>query len=165
MQSHCTTPIRVDLLHAHGSPTGHLYMKKGCRCGVCKSERAEHIRLYTAENPGKVSTYGSSYRAGHLEEIRIRKAAHYLVHREETSAIQHAFTEGLRALRESVGCQDPGPHKGPLHHHHIDPSTKLYNVSHMTSCSQESLEAEIAKCVVLCQSCHANRHQTLKTAS
>ena len=43
-----------------------------------------------------------------------------------------------------------------LEFHHSDPGTKL---SHrIWSCSQERLESELAKCVVLCDPCHNALH-------
>ncbi|MEA2167081.1 MAG: hypothetical protein QOF76_381 [Solirubrobacteraceae bacterium] len=42
-----------------------------------------------------------------------------------------------------------------LHFHHLDRSTKLFNVSNGATRSLERMRAEAAKCVLLCATCHA----------
>jgi len=49
------------------------------------------------------------------------------------------FSANLRIIREAQGCRDCGRRDGRLIHHHIYPSTKVYNVSGMFSCTLESL--------------------------
>lgn len=56
------------------------------------------------------------------------------------------------------GCVDCGA--AGVHFHHLDPSTKRYNVSEMNTSSAVTFAAEIAKCVVLCNACHRERHRT-----
>lgn len=47
--------------------------------------------------------------------------------------------------------------------HHLDPSTKLYNVGHMYKfCSREVILEEISKCTPLCSNCHRRRHYIQK---
>jgi len=72
------------------------------------------------------------------------------------------FTEWLNNLRMAVGCRDEGPHEGRLEHHHSDPTAKLRDVSQMYGYSREKIDAEIAKCVVLCKSCHRKRHVEMR---
>lgn len=43
---------------------------------------------------------------------------------------------------------------------HIDPSTKLLSGSSLWSASKEKREAELAKCQVLCSSCHKKKSAT-----
>ena len=47
-----------------------------------------------------------------------------------------------------------------FHFHHIDPSSKLYNISTMIveSMSFELIKQELDKCVLLCSKCHKQRH-------
>ena len=44
--------------------------------------------------------------------------------------------------------------------HHIDPSTKSFNISgtRLTKISRAKLEAEVDKCEVYCLNCHAELH-------
>lgn len=46
-----------------------------------------------------------------------------------------------------------------LHFHHRDPATKLFNVAAEVRRRRSLLEAEIAKCDVLCALCHSARHR------
>jgi 5-methylcytosine-specific restriction endonuclease McrA len=40
---------------------------------------------------------------------------------------------------------------------HIDPKTKLYNISHIYSMSEKIFWAEVAKCQLLCSKCHKEK--------
>jgi len=51
---------------------------------------------------------------------------------------------------------------GALHFHHIDPSTKLFNLAQMTSKSEKLVREEVAKCVLLCANCHAEHEDKLR---
>ena len=69
-------------------------------------------------------------------------------------------------------CADCGAdHSGDLHKlvfHHLDKTTKLFNIGGRAVGKKtgqpgafrsfDSLREEMAKCVLLCQSCHARRH-------
>lgn len=54
-------------------------------------------------------------------------------------------------------CADCGS-IADLEFHHIDPSTKVNNIGRMWTRRREVLEAEIAKCEVICHLCHLKRH-------
>jgi hypothetical protein len=45
-----------------------------------------------------------------------------------------------------------------IHFHHVDKSTKIYNVTRMTCWSYKKIQAEIDKCICLCASCHNKHH-------
>jgi hypothetical protein len=42
--------------------------------------------------------------------------------------------------------------------HHLDPATKLFELSGAHSRSQAALQSEVAKCVLLCANCHSEVH-------
>lgn len=66
----------------------------------------------------------------------------------------------LAAYKAERGCL-MCPENNPvcLDLHHLDPSVKDDTVSHLLSrASWERVEAEIAKCVVVCRNCHAKHH-------
>ena len=86
---------------------------------------------------------------------------------------QRRFGAAGRALivkAKAGGCADCGANPGirKLDLHHRDPATKEFVVSTFYSVVTRSLSgldrlrAEIAKCDVLCRSCHAQRHRALK---
>lgn len=60
-----------------------------------------------------------------------------------------------RRYKLMKGCAVCGykEHHVALHYNHIDPSTKVRNVS--KCCSIKAVKAEIRKCEVLCANCHA----------
>lgn len=136
---------------------------------------------YSAAHRDEKRAYDVAYRQSHGEEIAAYLSAYYQRHKVEARALGAAryrenraaiaarsakefaeFTEWLQILRTNNGCEDCGTHEGMLHHHHVDPETKLYNISCMYSCSLDTLEDELEKCVVLCCSCHQLRHVALK---
>ena len=104
----------------------------------------------------------------HREEARALGAAWYQDHRdaiiEKSVKKQAEFTEWLQILRTNNGCEDCETHEGRLHHHHTDPTTKLYKISSMYSRPLDALEDELEKCVVLCHPCHTKRHRELRQA-
>lgn len=68
------------------------------------------------------------------------------------------YHKNLRLLKETQGCSRCGTHEGNFHHHHVDPSTKRFSVSDLAWVSLEFWLDEIAKCTVLCHSCHSKLH-------
>ena len=67
-------------------------------------------------------------------------------------------------LAANVNFCGYGKYQGALHFHHIDPSQKKFPISDAVSSgkySQEEVEAEIKKCVLVCANCHAEIHASL----
>ena len=77
---------RVNLLRAHGSPTGHLYVRKGCRCAPCVRWIRDYNAAYRAEHREENRAYANAYRAAHPGECRARVAAWRAAHPEERRA-------------------------------------------------------------------------------
>jgi len=100
-------------------------------CARCKACRREYKIRYDKENSARIR-----------EEKRERQA--------------HAQVYLLE--RKSMGCLLCPRQDLPFHFHHVDPATKLFNPTHGRCLSRERLDAELAKCVVLCSSCHAKVH-------
>lgn len=61
-------------------------------------------------------------------------------------------------------CLDCGEYRPPMVFHHRDPSTKLFAPVTSNTKSERVLRAEIAKCDVLCQRCHHQRHWEMRDA-
>ena len=137
-------------------------------------ERQEAMRVYQAayyqDHREAKRVSHAAYRSAHREEKRAYDATHYAAYYEShkddilgKQAKQSAeFHEWLQVLRAVNGCADCETHEGRLRHHHIDPTTKLYNVSNMYRCSLDTLEGELEKCVVLCRPCHTKRHVEMR---
>jgi len=90
------------------------------------------------------------------DPVRAREL--YDARKEEIQEDIDVFLAYIDRLKRDTGCADCGTKEGLLHFHHLDKQTKVTNVGQMWSYSKESLTAEIAKCVVLCASCHSKRH-------
>ena len=66
-----------------------------------------------------------------------------------------------RDLKKDLSCQECGEnHIACLEFHHTDPDKKDGKVSRMVlaALSEETILAEIAKCIVLCSNCHQKLH-------
>lgn len=148
-----------------------------------RADHSEEAAAYRAAHRDEARAYQAAYRAAHKDERAAYDAAYYADHREEAAAYYaeyrkaHSdailgkqatefaeFTEWLQILRTNNGCGDCETHEGRLVHHHVDPSTKLYNVSGMCGHSLDALEDELEKCVVLCHPCHMARHVEMRAA-
>lgn len=57
-------------------------------------------------------------------------------------------------------CARCGAHPAPcaMTFHHRDPSTKLFELNRPERRSYAQIDAEIAKCELLCANCHAQEH-------
>ncbi len=71
-----------------------------------------------------------------------------------------AWRAELREMLAKAGCLDCGG--TAVHFHHVDPAQRHKNVSDMGDYSKAMRDAELAKCVPLCASCHAKRHGRVK---
>ena len=73
---------RVNLLRAHGSPTGYRYTQWRCRCPACVGQQHERSRFYRAQNPEACREYTRRYRARNPERAREMAAAASRARRE-----------------------------------------------------------------------------------
>ncbi len=76
---------------------------------------------------------------------------------------QRQYAE-VAAYKKDCGCRDCGSHGDDLDLHHLDPNTKISDVSTMISKSANwiTVLTEVQKCVVLCVSCHRRIHYGVK---
>lgn len=74
-------------------------------------------------------------------------------------AARRRQTRKLLAKLLSSGCRICRVAKKGIHCHHLDSSTKSFNISQgYTDCSRELLIAELKKCIAVCQQCHTKIH-------
>jgi hypothetical protein len=69
--------------------------------------------------------------------------------------------EWLNQIKLSRGCFLCGTIEGRLIFHHLDPSKKTLSLNRCIH-SYETIEKEIEKCIILCNSCHTKLHQAMK---
>jgi len=62
----------------------------------------------------------------------------------------------LQQIKTEKGCAKCGynEHPAALDFNHLDPSKKSFNIASCASLSLNLLDAEIAKCEILCANCH-----------
>ncbi len=70
------------------------------------------------------------------------------------------ITVRIDRVKMFKGCSHCGYKKNPaaLQFHHVDPKTKLYNVSNMRRSSYVQwgrIKDEMRKCIVICANCHS----------
>lgn len=59
-------------------------------------------------------------------------------------------------------CCDCGfdKHPAPMQFHHLDESTKKFEIGMVANKAWSAIESEIRKCMLLCANCHAIRHSS-----
>lgn len=68
----------------------------------------------------------------------------------------------LAEYKSSLQCQCCGENTTVcLDFHHIDPSTKSFQLSNPSTRGWEAIMEEVAKCVVVCKNCHTKIHAGL----
>jgi hypothetical protein len=71
----------------------------------------------------------------------------------------------LRDLKAAAGCADCGEDDPiVLEFDHLDAGTKSGDIATMAAGSWDALEAELAKCEVVCANCHRRRTHARRTA-
>jgi hypothetical protein len=119
----------------------------------------EQARTLRAKDPVRQQEYYRRWKESHPE---YRRSPESLVRDAETQRRKvQWFYRNLRVLKDAQGCADCGA-TGDLLHHHVNPQTKRYCVTGMAGCSLETWLDEVAKCVVLCRSCHKKRHDAIR---
>ena len=68
----------------------------------------------------------------------------------------------LSNLKKSQGCLICGASTW-LEFHHVHPEEKEFNISGHTHYTKTKLDKEIAKCVILCRSCHKKVHSEMNS--
>jgi Zn finger protein HypA/HybF involved in hydrogenase expression len=102
-----------------------------------KDKAAESVKNWQLKNPDKVKEYD-----------RLRK-------REQTKQ-RRAFMDEYKLKCSCAKCNDSRPYV--LDFHHIDPSTKLFNLGDASKKGIKTIEEELKKCITLCRNCHSEFH-------
>ena len=78
-----------------------------------------------------------------------------------------AYQQRVEAMKVVRGCETCGErHPGVLDFHHRDPKGKEMTVSRaVAGRGWAAIEAEIAKCELLCANCHRKRHYDEKSGA
>ncbi len=109
--SNRTTP-RVNLLHAHGSPTQYRYCLQGCRCVSCRGAQHEHYQ----KNRETLRANTDAFRAqhpGYMKKYRDTWKLRYPEKRQAHKAVANAILHG-RMVRQP--CEVCGASRAEAHH-------------------------------------------------
>lgn len=73
-----------------------------------------------------------------------------------TRALNRKYVASYKSTHGCLLCEEK--HPSALDLHHIDPEIKDSALSQMLFNCKDKIDAEIAKCVVLCSNCHRKHH-------
>jgi hypothetical protein len=126
----------------------------------------EWRRNYYWANREKMAEQSKRSHQKHKEKIRIKKLEHFRANKAHYYAKKREWLDALykwvNDMKEEKGCRICGT-KEKLEYHHIDPTTKVSEISFMLSQmkSRTVILEEIKKCEVLCNRCHIETHNII----
>ena len=138
-------------------------------------QRKEYYANYRKANAAKVDGYHKKYREENREKVRKTNARWRKRNPEQVLEIRRRYyaeetdkvleIQAKRRAKNKARCVEymgtVCKHCGTsdkLHYHHVDPSTKEFNVGRELNRKWKVLKAELDKCIVLCASCHSKHH-------
>ena len=119
------------------------------RNNYCKECRKVYAANWRKANPNKVKEYYDNVQSKGLRRPR------------EYSNIGVGNKKYIKESKELKGkCDYCGYSKYTevLQYHHKDPASKSFEIAHVGARDRELLVNEIAKCLLLCPTCHAEEH-------
>jgi hypothetical protein len=122
--------------------------------GVTKREDGYIFGGYHSENDKRINRRGQPrwYSPEAWEVLRQGSIKRHRV-------VRAWITKRIDRVKRFKGCAHCGYNKHPvaLQFHHVDPSTKLYNVGEMRRSSYaqwKKIKVEMRKCIIVCANCH-----------
>jgi hypothetical protein len=108
----------------------------------------EQNQRFVAKHPTYYRDAQRKWRAEHKEQVKAQRKKLYQEYKD--------FVQLQRIGKVCAECGETQPDK--LDFHHVDPATKKFAIARTASRSKAAILAEIAKCIVLCHSCHTAHH-------
>lgn len=102
-----------------------------------------------------ISEYKRAYNISYRNANRPRMQELWKDHRARRLAANNKF---IRDHKEGHPCACGESDHIALDFHHTDPASKNGTIEKLRKYSRARLEAEMAKCVVLCANCHRKGH-------
>ncbi len=127
---------------------------KLCRlCGIEKPVSEFYKRKVSSDR------YGSYCKVCHGVKQRECRHRDPEAYRERMRKHRARFQDPLEEYKRQRGCANCGEREPCcLAFHHLDPTKKDFTLSSVTWMREELIQAEIAKCVVICHNCHSRVH-------
>ena len=150
-----------------------FYKKKnGKFWWTCKECNKNKCKEYYKANKEKLLSDAKKYRDDHVEYRREYQKKYYGKNKgteEYKEKVKQYYQRSVELKRErkeercnkfKVPCQKCGDERLYLiQFHHIDPSSKSFNLgAKMPDLCEEKLEEEAKKCICLCSNCHDEFH-------
>tara|TARA_B110000211_G_scaffold187926_1_gene213579 strand:+ start:44 stop:502 length:459 start_codon:yes stop_codon:yes gene_type:complete len=131
-----------------------------------KERQAAYAKKYREANREKMLASSKKYRDANKEKISASNAKYIL----DVGAPRNKALRDERNLMlfnyKGAACQDCGisdPTRMEIYdYHHVDPSTKQFQISHIIRGDLDKLMIEVDKCVLLCSNCHRSEHARLR---
>ena len=175
---------KLKVIEKLPSKSGKTYWLCECECGNKTEVQTCHLRN------GSISSCGCQKKVGHkqpIKELGIRKCLlcnkdfipnsynrQYCydcspsgISRADTIRYKKRMVKHLLIQYKGGKCEKCGYDKceGAFHFHHIDPSEKEFNLSHVNLSSNFNMQKfyeEVDKCELLCANCHAEEHYIIE---
>ena len=122
-----------------------------------KEDKNELQRQYHIKNREKINIRKKEYYVENKKKIAVRNKSYSAAIRRKNGLLifeykgGRCFHCGVRE-RNNLEIYD---------YHHIDPSTKLYNIGLILKGPLDRLMTEVDKCLLLCSNCHRKEHVRL----
>src|SRR5574343_493641 len=126
----------------------------------CKECKKIYNKQYRLSNKEAIKKQALEYRLNNKEAIRKQRSEHRLSNKTKvrirvTAYRNKTINQNRRLIRDMFGtkCEKCGS-KEKLELDHIDPSTKIFNISSKIHHRFIKIVSELQKCQLLCQKCH-----------
>ena len=125
-------------------------------CRYCKEEKEDEEFTFYNKKEGKRNNQCKPCTREISRGYRERNRDKYNAKQREG---QRERTDKINAIKLKSGCVDCGykEHPEALEFDHLPEYEKMFNIGEVKRLSWERIEAEIAKCEVVCANCHRVR--------
>jgi len=132
------------------------------RCVTCQVEKlTTEFRKDSTRKDGLRSDCKECAREYQSKAHVSRYAAAVNKRNLDRRAVKRAFIDEYKRTHPCVKCGES--EIACLDFHHPDPTIKEFDIGSNLSCSMKRVEAEVAKCIVVCRNCHAKIHAGILT--
>jgi len=102
-------------------------------------------------------SYSTAKAVKKWKENNINKSREYdRLRKQEQVKERRAFINEYKSKCSCGKCGDTRPYV--LDFHHLDPSTKLFDLGNASTKGIKTIEEELKKCITLCRNCHSEFH-------
>lgn len=130
-------------------------------CITCKQSKsidnfALRSRSTNVHRSSCKECYNNKKRANYKSNLTIR-----LEYKKKSQSRRREIKKWFKDIKSQYRCVKCGEsHPACIDFHHLDPTTKVAEVSSMVLMTQskEAILSEIAKCVPICSNCHRKLH-------